>query len=215
MNEFNGKSQYINRLVENDREELTHEFSKSVSELEDTDTTQKRKERIAMGANFSKKRVKSLYRGYSNELTSGLEVITDLKLWRHLMRAVDGKTLSGAAYNAGKGLFGELIVPTIDRCGQTIEEMGQDLQTYISANNAVQAASTDTLDEDKLEQKIRESELYRNTTKMTADALSSQAFEILTMTNPVTAMVSMANQLFDIQSKLNSYVESLDQDIEK
>lgn len=95
------------------------------------------------------------------------------------MRAVDGKTLSGAAYNAGKGLFGELIVPTIDRCGQAIEEMGQDLQTYISANNAVQAASTDTLDEDKLEQKIRESELYRNTTKMTADALSSQAFEIL------------------------------------
>lgn len=131
------------------------------------------------------------------------------------MRAVDGKTLSGAAYNAGKGLFGELIVPTIDRCGQAIEEMGQDLQTYISANNAVQAASTDTLDEDKLEQKIRESELYRNTTKMTADALSSQAFEILAMTNPVTAMVSLANQLFDIQGKLNSYVDSLDQDIEK
>ena len=44
MDEFNGKSQYINRLVENDRDELTHEFSKSVSELEDT-RTQLQKER--------------------------------------------------------------------------------------------------------------------------------------------------------------------------
>ena len=169
-----------------------------------------------MGVIFSKSESSRFIGDIQTNLTSGLEVITDLKSGSaHLMRAVDGKTLSGAAYNAGKGLFGELIVPTIDRCGQAIEEMGQDLQTYISANNAVQAASTDTLDEDKLEQKIRESELYRNTTKMTADALSSQAFEILAMTNPVTAMVSLANQLFDIQGKLNSYVDSLDQDIEK
>lgn len=50
---------------------------------------------------------------------------------------------------------------------------------------------------------------------MTADALSSQAFDILAMTNPVTAMLSLANHLFDIQGKLNSYVASLDQDIEK
>ena len=169
-----------------------------------------------MGVIFSKGESSRFIGDIQTNLTSGLEVITDLKSGSaHLMRAVDGKTLSGAAYNAGKGLFGELIVPTIDRCGQAIEEIGQDLQTYISADTAVQAASTDTLDEDKLEQKIRESEMYRNTTKMTADALSSQAFEILAMTNPVTAMVSLANQLFDIQGKLNSYVESLDQDIEK
>ena len=44
MDEFNGKSQYINRLVENDRDELTHEFSKKVSELEDT-RKKKKKER--------------------------------------------------------------------------------------------------------------------------------------------------------------------------
>ena len=107
-----------------------------------------------MGVIFSKSESSRFIGDIQTNLTSGLEVITDLKSGSaHLMRAVDGKTLSGAAYNAGKGLFGELIVPTIDRCGQAIEEMGQDLQTYISANNAVQAASTDTLDEDKLEQK--------------------------------------------------------------
>lgn len=35
-----------------------------------------------------------------------------------------------------KGLFGELIIPTITRCGQAIEEMSQDLQRYISANQS-------------------------------------------------------------------------------
>ena len=36
MDELNGKSQYISRLVENDREDLTYEFSRSMNELEDT-----------------------------------------------------------------------------------------------------------------------------------------------------------------------------------
>ena len=169
-----------------------------------------------MGVIFSKSESSQFISNCQANLTGGLEVVNDLKSGNDkLMQAIDGKTLSGAAYNAGKGLFGELIIPTMTRCGQAIEEMSQDLQRYISANQAIQAASTDTLDEAKLEQKIRESETYRNTTKMTADALSSQAFDILAMTNPVTAMLSLANHLFDIQGKLNSYVASLDQDIEK
>ena len=169
-----------------------------------------------MGVIFSKSESSQFISNCQANLTGGLEVINDLKSGSNkLMQAIDGKTLSGAAYNAGKGLFGELIIPTITRCGQAIEEMSQDLQRYISANQAIQAASTDILDEAKLEQKIRESETYRNTIKATADALNSQAFGILGMTNPVTAMLSLANQLFDIQGKLNSYVASLDQDIEK
>ena len=169
-----------------------------------------------MGVIFSKSESSQFISNCQANLTGGLEVINDLKSGSNkLMQAIDGKTLSGAAYNAGKGLFGELIIPTITRCGQAIEEMQQDLQRYISANQAIQAASTDILDEAKLEQKIRESETYRNTIKATADALNSQAFGILGMTNPVTAMLSLANQLFDIQGKLNSYVASLDQDIEK
>ena len=38
MDEFNGKFQYINRLAENDRDDLAYEFSRSVNELEDTRT---------------------------------------------------------------------------------------------------------------------------------------------------------------------------------
>ncbi|MDN5462711.1 MAG: hypothetical protein L0F99_10810, partial [Lactococcus sp.] len=70
-------------------------------------------------------------------------------------------------------------------------------------------------DEDKLTQQIRECEAYRQTVKMTADTLNSQAFEILAMSNPVTAMVALAEQLFNIRGKLNAYLTSLDQDIDK
>ena len=108
-----------------------------------------------------------------------------------------------------------MIIPTVSRCHQALQEVETDLSTYISANNAIQEASQDTLDEEKLEAKIRESEMYRNTVSATASALSNQAFDLLAMTNPVTAVISLANHLFDVQGKLNRYVESLDQDIEK
>ncbi|EIP8061743.1 T7SS effector LXG polymorphic toxin [Enterococcus faecium] len=169
-----------------------------------------------MGIIYSKAESKKFIENIQNNIKSGIEVTTDLKQGSHnVVQAVDGRSLSGAAYTAGKNLFSELIIPTISRCHQSLQEVEKDLSTYISANNAIQEASQETLDEEKLEAKIRESEMYRNTVSATASALSNQAFDLLAMTNPVTAVISLANHLFDVQGKLNRYVESLDQDIEK
>ncbi|OTN98596.1 hypothetical protein A5804_000079 [Enterococcus faecium] len=169
-----------------------------------------------MGIIYSKSESKKFIEDIQKNLKSGLEVTTDLTAGSHnIIQSIDGKTLSGAAYTAGKNLFSELIIPTISRCHQSLQEVETDLSTYISANNAIQEASQETLDEEKLEAKIRESEIYRNTVSATASALSNQAFDLLAMTNPVTAVISLANHLFDVQGKLNRYVESLDQDIEK
>ena len=169
-----------------------------------------------MGIIYSKSESKKFIEDIQKNLKSGLEVTTDLTAGSHnIIQSIDGKTLSGAAYTAGKNLFSELIIPTVSRCHQSLQEVETDLSTYISANNAIQGASQDTLDEEKLEAKIRESEIYRNTVSATASALSNQAFDLLAMTNPVTAVISLANHLFDVQGKLNRYVESLDQDIEK
>lgn len=169
-----------------------------------------------MGIIYSKSESKKFIEDIQKNLKSGLEVTTDLTAGSHnIIQSIDGKTLSGAAYTAGKNLFSELIIPTVSRCHQSLQEVETDLSTYISANNAIQEASQETLDEEKLEAKIRESEMYRNTVSATASALSNQAFDLLAMTNPVTAVISLANHLFDVQGKLNRYVESLDQDIEK
>ena len=169
-----------------------------------------------MGVIFLKSESRQFISDCQSNIQNGQDVIQDLKSGcTHLMQAIDGKRLSGAAYTAGKGLFGELIVPVITRFGQAIEEMQADLRRYSSADQVIQAASTNKLDEDKLTQQIRECEAYRQTVKMTADALNSQAFEILAMSNPVTAMVALADQLFNIRGKLNAYLTSLDQDIDK
>ncbi|EHK9410519.1 hypothetical protein KCT31_000892 [Enterococcus faecalis] len=169
-----------------------------------------------MGIIYSKTESKKFIENIQNNIKSGIEVTTDLKQGSHnVVQAVDGRILSGAAYTAGKNLFSELIIPTISRYHQSLQEVEKDLSTYISANDAIQEASQETLDEEKLEAKIRESEMYRNTVSATASALSNQAFDLLAMTNPVTAVISLANHLFDVQGKLNRYVESLDQDIEK
>ena len=69
-----------------------------------------------MGVIFSKSESSQLISNCQGNIAAGLEVINDLKSGSNkLMQAIDGKTLSGAAYNAGKGLFGELIIPTITR----------------------------------------------------------------------------------------------------
>ena len=169
-----------------------------------------------MGVIFLKSESRQFISDCQSNIQNGQDVIQDLKSGcAHLMQAIDGKTLSGAAYTAGKGLFGDLINPVITRFGQAIEEMQADLRRYSSADQAIQAASTNKLDEDKLIQQIRECEAYRHTVKLTADALNSQAFEILAMSNPVTAMVALADQLFNIRGNLNAYLTSLDQDIDK
>ena len=169
-----------------------------------------------MGVIFSKSESRTLIDGIKTNLNNAREVTQDLQIGcTHLVQAVDGHTLSGAAYQAGANLFSELILPTVERCADAISEMEEDLQTYIGADSAIQAASQDTLDEAKLEQKIRECEAHQNAMKATANALNSQAFEMMAMTNPVAAIVSIANQLFDLQGKLNSQAESLEQDIEK
>lgn len=80
----------------------------------------------------------------SNQLKSGSQKIVS---------AVDGKTLSGAAYTAGKGLFSDLILPTISKVTSAIDELETELQSYSSANDAV--SSEAILNEDRLNEQIQ------------------------------------------------------------
>ncbi|WP_142966089.1 DNA/RNA non-specific endonuclease [Enterococcus faecalis] len=57
---------------------------------------------------------------------------------QHLVQSVDGKQLSGAAYTAGKGLFEQVIIPTIKRADQAIQSLEQDLARYRHAEMAVE-----------------------------------------------------------------------------
>lgn len=64
----------------------------------------------------------------TNQLTTGSQ---------HLIQSVDGKQLSGAAYTAGKGLFEQLIIPTIKRADRAVQSLEDDLIKYRRAESSV------------------------------------------------------------------------------
>lgn len=69
-----------------------------------------------------------------------------------LTKAVDGRTLSGAAYEAGRGLFEDLVIPTIERVQKALEEIRSELSAYRSADGIVSGEGY--LDEDNLTEQI-------------------------------------------------------------
>lgn len=76
-------------------------------------------------------------------IKSGKEASEQLKSGsQKIISAVDGKTLSGAAYTAGKGLFSDLIIPTISKVSSSVDELETELTKYISADQQVSGEGT-------------------------------------------------------------------------
>ncbi|MFD2306985.1 T7SS effector LXG polymorphic toxin [Enterococcus termitis] len=104
-----------------------------------------------MGLIYSSSDSSQLISALQKNIQSGKEASEQLKSGsQQVIAAVDGKTLSGAAYKAGKGLFSDLIVPTISKVTSAIDSIESELQTYSSADALVSGEGT--LDEDKLRQ---------------------------------------------------------------
>lgn len=81
------------------------------------------------------------------------EMIHDLnRASKHLITALDGKTLSGAAYTAGKGMFSQIVIPTISKTSQALDKLKSEVKQYegFAAN-----AGSDLLDEDKLNEQLQ------------------------------------------------------------
>lgn len=84
-------------------------------------------------------------------LQQGKQAVQELKSGsQQLISAVDGHTLSGAAYTAGKGLFSELIIPTINNVSKALDNVERDLHKYESQEHIVSGEAL--LDEDSLMQ---------------------------------------------------------------
>ena len=71
---------------------------------------------------------------------------------QRLVAAIDGHTLSGAAYTAGKGLFSELVLPTIQRVSTAITNVQNDLTKFSAANSYI--SDEGYLDEDNLREQL-------------------------------------------------------------
>lgn len=133
----------------------------------------------------------------TSQLTSGSQ---------RIVSAVDGRTLAGAAYTAGKGLFSELIIPTISRVTNAFNQLEQEVQTFQSADNAVKGEGS-YLDEDILKRKIEVKRAQKSSALSSISTLNNQ---IKLATSPeMTAYISKTRR------ELNSLADSLDEDIRK
>lgn len=157
-----------------------------------------------MGLIYTSSDSAQLMGALKKNIQSGKEASEQLKAGsQKVIAAVDGKTLSGAAYTAGKGLFSELILPTISKVTSAIDSIEQELQTYTNADQNI--SSEGTLDEDKLNQKIA----TKKAMKASVEASAAVA-RALTRNNPVAKIL---DALLDVQNNLKRMSNTIEDDI--
>lgn len=157
-----------------------------------------------MGLVYSSSESSKLIAGMKNNLSIGKQVTEQLKTGSiKVVSAVDGKTLAGAAYTAGKGLFSELIIPTIDKVTSSIDKVEAELETYINANARISDESL--LDEDKLTQQIQTKQSMKNTVDSAASTLKNIVRNSL--------LASAVDSILSVQKTLNQLSEAFGDDI--
>lgn len=162
-----------------------------------------------MGLIYSSSESTQLMNALKENLQSGKEVSEQLKSGsQKVVVAVDGKTLSGAAYTAGKGLFNDLILPTISKMTSAMDCIENDLQTYMNADKAV--SSEGILDEDKLTQQITTKKAMKASVDASAAIASS-----LSRNNPVAKVLDALLNVQTILSRMSDEYEQDIQDLEK
>ena len=90
----------------------------------------------------------------SNEITNRLSRGSN-----HLLEALESGKLKGAAYNAGKTLFSEIIVPSIKKIQLAVYDIQRELESYKNADGIVSKFENLDLDELKIQKEIRNRQL--------------------------------------------------------
>ena len=90
----------------------------------------------------------------ANEVTDRLSSGCD-----HLISSLDSGDLTGVAYTAGKGLFTEIIIPSIKKLQEAIDDIQLELTSYKDADAQVSGYGDLDLDQLKELKKLREEQL--------------------------------------------------------
>ena len=106
-----------------------------------------------MGLIYNPSESQGLVSALNTNIRTATEMIGDLNsASKHLVDALNEKTLSVAAYTAGKGMFSQLILPTISKASQSLEHLKSEAQQY---EGFASSAGGELLDEDKLNEQLQ------------------------------------------------------------
>ncbi|MDR1568706.1 MAG: DUF4474 domain-containing protein [Streptococcaceae bacterium] len=159
-----------------------------------------------MGLRYSSSDSSQLISVLSNNLKSAKSTVEQLKSGsQKLTQTIDGNSLSGAAYTAGKGLFKDLIIPTINRTTNAIDGVQKDLNRYESANQSI--SSEQVLDSDNLKQQIAVKKAMK---KGLEDTM--KYYDSLTKTYPIASFIE---EVFHFNKQLSKNIRNLEEKIKK
>lgn len=143
-------------------------------------------------------------------LQQGNQAIADLKSGsEHLVSAIDGRILSGAAYTAGKGLFTDLIIPAIGNVSKALENVQTDLTKYESQEAIVSGESL--LDEDRLNAERKIKSMMRDSAKQRSENYKQTAKAV----EKIPILELGAGMFNDMSKQMDSVAKSYQDEITK
>lgn len=135
-----------------------------------------------MGVKYSASESAALIQAMGNNIRLANEITDRLSSGcDHLISSLDSGELQGAAYTAGKGLFTDIIIPSIKKLQAAIDDIQVELTTYQNADS--QISKYGTLDRDQLLElkKLRNLQLQTIKAQITEnESFIKQASSLLT-----------------------------------
>ena len=168
-----------------------------------------------MGVKYSAQESQELIQAMTNNLQVANEVTDRLSSGcDHLISSLDSGELTGAAYTAGKGLFTEIIIPSIKKLQAAIDDIQLELTSYKHADAQVSGYGDLDLDQLKELKKLREEQLAIVEAQIQArENLLNQIKDLFTL-NWGKAF-SEKTILYNTKSQIESGIQDLDDKIEK
>ena len=168
-----------------------------------------------MGVKYSAQESQELIQAMTNNLQVANEVTDRLSSGcDHLISSLDSGELTGAAYTAGKGLFTEIIIPSIKKLQAAIDDIQLELTSYKNADAQVSGYGDLDLDQLKELKKLREEQLAIVEAQIQArENLLNQIKDLFTL-NWGKAF-SEKTILYNTKSQIESGIQDLDDKIEK
>lgn len=158
-----------------------------------------------MGLVFSPSESQGLVNVLRSNIATAENIIEQLnQASKRLIVALNGNTLSGAAYTAGKGLFSEMVLPTISKASESLQQLKEKLNQYESYAGV---AGGEFLDEDKLNQQLQ---LLR----AQQASLTSQ-INYYRMMSFSSENVELNMMYSNFQSQLSNYLSTTANDIQR
>ena len=168
-----------------------------------------------MGVKYSAQESQELIQAMTNNLQVANEVTDRLSSGcDHLISSLDSGELTGAAYTAGKGLFTEIIIPSIKKLQAAIDDIQLELTSYKNADAQISGYGDLDLDQLKELKKLREEQLAIVEAQIQArENWLNQIKDLFTL-NWGKAF-SEKTILYNTKSQIESGIQDLEDKIEK